>query len=84
VLKRINPEFGEKWIDAQFVFRTPYAQAIRSIGFAELIPDIRTPIPNFYLSDSTLFCPEDRTISAAVRQGRRAASLVLLDTNAAH
>ena len=78
-LKLINPRFNESWIKERFIFRTPFAQAICTTGFAEQIPAVRTPIAGLYVTDSTQFYPEDRTISAAIRQGRFAASKVLED-----
>jgi len=84
MLKRINPSFEEGWIEDFAVFKTPHAQAICSTGFKEIIPEIRTPVSGLYLTDSAQFYPEDRTISAAVRQGRRAASLVMDEMNGFH
>lgn len=82
MLKRVNPAFDETWIKERHVFRTPYAQAICTTGFAEQRPNIKTPITGLYLTDSTQFYPEDRTISAAIRQGRLAAQAVREDLHA--
>ena len=79
MLRRVNPDFSSKWIKEMHVSRTPYAQAICTTGFADLVPDVRTPLAGLYLTDSTQFYPEDRTISAAIRQGRKAASAILED-----
>ncbi|MEW5869517.1 MAG: NAD(P)/FAD-dependent oxidoreductase [Chloroflexota bacterium] len=83
MLKQVNPAFDESWIKERFVFRTPYAQAICTTGFAELMPGIRSPLQGLYLTDSTQFYPEDRTISAAIRQGRAAAQAILEDLHGA-
>lgn len=84
MLKRINPSFDESWIEDFAVYKTPYAQAICSTGFKEIIPDIGTPVRGLYLTDSAQFYPEDRTLSAAIRQGRRAARMVMDRLNGAH
>ena len=79
MLSKINPEFNENWIINYQVFRAPYAQAICATGFSNLVPEIRTPINALYVTDSSQFYPEDRTISAAIHQGRDAAKMVIDD-----
>ena len=79
MLRLANPDFDESWIKEKHIFRTAYAQAICTTGFVDLVPAIRTPLNGLYLTDSTQFYPEDRTISAAIRQGRRAAQCLLED-----
>lgn len=83
MLARINPDFNEGWIKESFVFRTPHAQAICTTGFSELIPQVSSPIGGLYVTDSSQFYPEDRTISAAIRQGRKAASMIIESQNGA-
>ncbi|PKO15243.1 MAG: hypothetical protein CVU39_11600 [Chloroflexi bacterium HGW-Chloroflexi-10] len=78
-LQLINPQFDASWIKEWFVFRDPYAQAICTTGFASLVPGIRSPIPGLYVTDSTQFYPEDRTLSAAVRLGHEAAKALCQD-----
>lgn len=82
MLKLINPAFDESWILERWVSRAPYAQAICTTGFANLMPEHRTPIRGLYVADSTQFYPEDRTLSAAVQQGRRIAGFIRDDTQA--
>jgi protoporphyrinogen oxidase len=79
MLKRVNPAFDETWIKEWYIFRTPYAQAICSTHFLEQRPAHRTPIPGLYLTDSTQFYPEDRTLSAAIQHGRLAARTLMAD-----
>lgn len=79
MLKRINSAFDESWIKEWHVFRTPFAQAICTTRFLDLMPGHRTPLRGLYLTDSTQFYPEDRTLSAAIQQGRRAARYLLED-----
>lgn len=75
-LHRVNPAFDASWVEEYHVFRTPHAQAICVAGFADLVPDHRAPITGLYITDSVQFYPEDRTISAAIRLGRRVAGMI--------
>lgn len=83
MLRLVNPQFDESWIDEVFVARTAYAQALCTTNFARLRPEHRTPIRGLYVTDSTQFYPEDRTLSAAIVQGRKAASFCLEDCRGA-
>ena len=78
-LRVLNPEFSESWVKEWHVFREPFAQPIFTTGFAERMPAHRTPVRGLYVTDSTQFYPEDRTISSAIEQGRTAAAMVLAD-----
>jgi len=74
--KRISPEFDESWIEEVHVSRASHAQAICSIGFSKLVPKHEAPLEGLYITDSTQYYPEDRTISAAIRLGRRVATMI--------
>ncbi len=78
-LKIINPDFSEKHIKQAMVFRERYAQPICEVGFTRDMPDMRTPVPRLYLTDSSQLHPDDRTISNSLGLGKRAASLALTD-----
>jgi hypothetical protein len=75
-LKLVNPEFDESWIESFVVSKSSHAQAICSVGFSEMVPEHETPIEGLFVTDSAQFYPEDRTISAAIRLGRRVADLI--------
>ncbi len=75
--KLINPEFDPSWILASNIARSKRAQAICSVGFKEIMPSMKTPVEGLYITDSTLYYPEDRTISASIRLGKKAAALVI-------
>lgn len=75
-LRRVNPAFDPSWIEEWQISRARYAQAICSVGFAQLVPEHKTPIEGLYITDSTQFYPEDRTISAAIRMGRGVAAMI--------
>jgi len=79
MLKLVNPAFDKSWVKEYHVFRAPYAQPIFTTNFVDLMPGHRTPVKGLYVTDSTQFYPEDRTISAAIQQGRKAAAMVLED-----
>ncbi len=79
MLKLINPAFDESWICERWVSRTPYAQAVCTTRFTDLVPQYRAPVRGLYVTDSTQFYPEDRTLSAAIQQGRRVAQLICED-----
>lgn len=83
MLKLVNPKFDESWIEEFHVARAPYAQAVCTTHFAALRPEHRTPIRGLYVTDSTQFYPEDRTLSAAIEQGRKAAACCLDDSRSA-
>jgi hypothetical protein len=78
-LRCVNPDFDRSWIRDWWVFRSPHAQAVCGIHFAELVPAIRSPLAGLYVTDSAQFYPEDRTLSAAVRLGREAAGMIRQD-----
>lgn len=76
MLKMINPDFDDHWVKSYQVFRARYAQAICHTHFVDLVPEYETPTRGLYVTDSTQFYPEDRTISAAIRVGRTVAKLI--------
>jgi protoporphyrinogen oxidase len=75
-LRLVVPGFDESWIDRFIVSRASHAQAICTVGFADSIPAHTTPAAGLYVTDSAQFYPEDRTISAAIRLGRRVAGMI--------
>jgi protoporphyrinogen oxidase len=75
-LSRINPSFSPSDVRQAFVFRDKYAQPICEVGFTKDIPDIRTPLAGFFLTDSSQLHPDDRTISNSLALGQRAAQAV--------
>lgn len=75
-IKRVNPAFQEDWIEEYHITRAPYAQAICTVGFKAMVPDHQSPLEGLFITDSTQFYPEDRTISAAIRVGRTVARMI--------
>lgn len=79
-LRWLNPQFEPGWIEECKISREPHAQAICTVGFASMVPGHRSPVAGLYLTDSSQYYPEDRTISAAIRLGRRVAKMLRDDT----
>ncbi len=65
-LRLVSPEFSRGSIQDWRVFRDPYAQAVCTTHFSEVIPDQRTPVKGFYIIDSTQLYPSDRTLSGMI------------------
>jgi len=78
-LKRINPAFDPSWVITKRVFRERAAQPIVPLGYSALVPDMRTPIPNVYLANTTQIYPEDRGTNYSIAYGQDAAKLMLSD-----
>ena len=78
-LVRINPEFSREWVKEYFHHRVDAAQPIIGVNYSNRIPDIRTPIPNLYLANTTQIYPEDRGTNYSVRLGRQVARMVMAD-----
>ena len=76
MLKHVVPEFEDSWVKSYQVFRARFAQAICQTNFSKLVPAHETPTRGLYVTDSTQFYPEDRTISAAIRVGREVAAMI--------
>ncbi len=75
-LKIVQPGFDRSWVKNWRVSRDQYAQAICRTEFMSVMPRHETPVENLYITDSSQYYPEDRTISASVRLGREVASLL--------
>jgi len=81
-LALIHPGFDRSWIRFHALFRDRYAQPICLTDYRETTPQITTPVPNLFLTDSSQLHPHDRTISGSMSLGRAAARLArgVLDT----
>ena len=76
-LKLIFPKFDKKYISDSKLFKFKDAQHIVDIGFEEKIPDTKTPFKNIYLSNFSQIFPMDRGTNYAVRDGLKAAKIML-------
>jgi protoporphyrinogen oxidase len=75
-LRLVSDDFSLERIQDWRVFRDPYAQAICTTNFSELVPEQKSPIKGFYLIDSTQLYPSDRTISGMIGLSRKLASTI--------
>ena len=76
MIRLLQPDFERDWVKEFHVFRTPHAQALFVTDSARLMPAHQSSVANLYVTDSTQFYPEDRTLSAAIAQGRKVAKLI--------
>lgn len=74
-LKRINPEFDERWVLAAKAFRYEFAQTVCTPNFYEALPPMKSAVPGLFLADTSHYYPEDRSISESMRVGRQLAEL---------
>jgi len=78
-LKRLNPAFDLRWVQALHRHREPFAQPVIGVRYSERVPDHHTPIPRLYLANTTQIYPEDRGTNYSIRLGRKVARLLLRD-----
>ncbi|RLT40426.1 MAG: FAD-dependent oxidoreductase [Chloroflexi bacterium] len=78
-LARFNPEFQSEWVTGAWMHREAYAQPVPVQGYADLIPDIRTPLPGLYFASMSQVYPWDRGTNYAVEIGRRVAGMIAED-----
>jgi protoporphyrinogen oxidase len=74
-IKKINPSFSPKWINASWAWRAPYAQPIVTTNYSQYIPPLTSPITNLYLANMQQVYPWDRGTNYAVELGNKVASL---------
>jgi protoporphyrinogen oxidase len=72
-LMKLNPSLTmDDLVDAS-VFRLKHAQPVCEVGFASLLPPVRTPIEGLQIADTAFYYPEDRSIAESIRLGRKMA-----------
>ncbi|MCS6827664.1 MAG: NAD(P)/FAD-dependent oxidoreductase [Caldilinea sp.] len=79
-LVKFNPAFRRKWITGAWVHKAKYAQPVPPVGYLEMIPALRTPLPGLYFASMSQVYPWDRGTNYAVELGRKAAALIAADT----
>jgi protoporphyrinogen oxidase len=75
-LKRFNPYFNSSWIKGAWAHSAKYAQPVPPVGYADMIPDIRTPLPGLYFASMSQVYPWDRGTNYAVEMGRNVAQMI--------
>jgi protoporphyrinogen oxidase len=72
-LRYLKPDYEPSWLKKHFIFRSPYAQAVCTTGFLNIVPSHETPLENFYIIESTQLYPNDRTISGSLELSEKVA-----------
>ena len=75
-LAKFNPAFQPSWITGAWVHKAKYAQPVPPVGYLEMIPDIRTPLPGLYFASMSQVYPWDRGTNYAVDLGRKVAKMI--------
>jgi hypothetical protein len=70
------PDFDRAWVTGSRLWRADYSQPIIERNYSELIPDVKAPINNVFISTMAQVYPEDRGTNYAVRNGVAAAELI--------
>ncbi len=78
-LKRFNAGFDPSWITGAWVHKAKYAQPVPPVGYAAMIPDVRTPVEGLYFASMSQVYPWDRGTNYAVEMGRKVAAMVAED-----
>lgn len=76
-LKKINPDFNEKWVTKKNLFKAYFAQPIYNLNYSHKLPDFKTPIEGLFLCNIQQVYPWDRGTNYAVENGEKVAELVL-------
>ena len=80
-LKKINPQFNERWIENSWLFKTAYGTHVPTLNYSKIIPSNETPIKNIYLSTGCQIYPVDRHMSEGVVLGKKIARIITEDKN---
>lgn len=76
-IQKLNPDFDRSWIKNRWMFRERAAQPITPLHYSERIPDLKTPLENLWLANTTQIYPEDRGTNYAVRLGEQVSARIL-------
>ncbi len=78
-LSRFNPDFEPGWVTGAWLHKASYAQPVPPVGYAGMIPDVRTPLCGLYFASMSQVYPWDRGTNYAVEMGRRVAQMMADD-----
>jgi protoporphyrinogen oxidase len=81
-LSKFNPAFRPDWVTGAWVHKATYAQPVPPVGYAAMIPAIRTPLAGLYFASMSQVYPWDRGTNYAVEMGRKVAGLIVEDVRA--
>ncbi len=78
-LPRFNRDFRPDWVTGAWLHRASYAQPVPIRGYADTIPQLRTPLAGLYFASMSQVYPWDRGTNYAVEIGRKAARMITED-----
>ncbi len=76
---QFNPDFQPSWVTGAWIHKAKYAQPVPPVGYADMIPAIRTPLPGLYFASMSQVYPWDRGTNYAVEMGRKVAKMMQAD-----
>ncbi|MCX6045066.1 MAG: NAD(P)/FAD-dependent oxidoreductase [Chloroflexi bacterium] len=76
---QFNPDFHPSWVTGAWVHKAKYAQPVPPVGYADMIPAIRTPLAGLYFASMSQVYPWDRGTNYAVEMGRKVAKMMQAD-----
>jgi protoporphyrinogen oxidase len=79
-LTRIFPGLSHEDIIAWVVNREPYVQPIQEIDYSKKIPSMKTPIPNFYMVNTSMILNSTLNNNQVILLAQRMAELLLHET----
>jgi protoporphyrinogen oxidase len=80
-LKKVFPEFSEKWIKNYVIYRDEFATPIYTKNYSHTVPKHKTPIKNLYIANTSQIYPFDRNINNSVKIAKKVSDLVLHENN---
>lgn len=75
-LEKLIPAFRRELVTESHVFAFRDAQHIVDVTYESRIPEMRTPLPGYFLANFSQVFPEDRGTNYAVRDGRAVATMI--------
>ena len=75
-LEKLIPAFRRDLVEESHIFTFRNAQHIVDVTYGDRIPELKTPLPGFFLANFSQVFPEDRGTNYAVRDGLRVAALI--------
>lgn len=75
-LKKINPKFDMLHATCYMLHANSFAQPVIPVNYSELIPQMKTPIKNFYLANQSLIYPWDRGVNYAIKLSEEVSALI--------
>jgi protoporphyrinogen oxidase len=76
-LRMMHPQWSPEWIKQSWMFREPHGQPVVTLGYADRLPSLQTPVPGLVMANIQQVYPEDRGTNYAVRLGDEAARTLL-------